>query len=191
MLRLNLNWDSVVFFSEWNVFSAYFFHLQKSLHQNRKHGNQNQPQQNERPHHPPTVTGLYNMLNTCHFKCDPWFAPVAQRRHKDGFCFHSDSEPDCISEWKKRDEERRRELEERRKKEEAEELRRLREREKEEEEKRKKEKGKKGSDSDSSSSSSDEGVDDHPLKKSKKPPPPPIPAPSDSDSSPPTEVLLL
>uniref|UniRef100_A0A3Q3XPP7 Lens epithelium-derived growth factor integrase-binding domain-containing protein n=1 Tax=Mola mola TaxID=94237 RepID=A0A3Q3XPP7_MOLML len=100
---------------------------------------------------------------------------------------YSDSEPDAISEWKKRDEERRRELEERRKKEEAEEIRRLREREKEEEEKKKKDKVKKRSDSDSSSSS-DEGVDDHPLKKSKKPPPPPIPAPSDSDSPPPSEV---
>uniref|UniRef100_A0A3P9P8U0 HDGF like 2 n=1 Tax=Poecilia reticulata TaxID=8081 RepID=A0A3P9P8U0_POERE len=102
---------------------------------------------------------------------------------------YSDSEPDRISEWKKRDEERRRELEERRKKEEAEELRRLREREKEEDEKKKKdkEKSKKETDSDSSSSS-DEGVDDHPLKKSKKPPPPPIPAPSDSDSPSPAEV---
>lgn len=102
----------------------------------------------------------------------------------------SDSEPDTISEWKKRDEERRRELEERRKKEEAEELRRLREREKEEEEKKRKDRRKKDSDSDSSSSS-DEGVDDHPLKKSKKPPPPPIPAPSDSDSPPPSEVRRL
>lgn len=106
--------------------------------------------------------------------------------------FRSDSEPDRVSEWKKKDEERRRELEEKRKKEEAEELRRLREREKEEEEKKKKDKENKtrrgSSSSSSSSNSSDEDVDDHPLKKSKKPPPPPIPAPSDSDSPPPAEA---
>uniref|UniRef100_A0A4W4FV46 Hepatoma-derived growth factor-related protein 2 n=1 Tax=Electrophorus electricus TaxID=8005 RepID=A0A4W4FV46_ELEEL len=103
----------------------------------------------------------------------------------------SDSEPDRISEWKKRDEQRRRELEERRKKEEAEELRKLREREKEEDEKRKREKenkGRHGHRSSAGSSSSDEGTDEHPLRKSKKPPPPPIPAPSDSDS--PAEARL-
>lgn len=133
---------------------------------------------------------MHHLLNTA-IRIPRYTPACCKRDHRGGcfvFCFfYSDSEPDTISEWKKRDEERRRELEERRKKEEAEELRRLREREKEEEEKKKKDKVKKRSDS---SSSSDEGVDDHPLKKSKKPPPPPIPAPSDSDSSP-SEVQLL
>ena len=47
--------------------------------------------------------------------CTHWFRCLSSAPR------HSDSEPDRISEWKKRDEERRRELEERRKKEEAEE----------------------------------------------------------------------
>lgn len=98
-----------------------------------------------------------------------------------GLLYYSDSEPDRVSDWKKRDEERRKELEERRKKEQAEEILKYREREKEEDEQRKKDKEKGKS---SGENSSDEGVDDHPLKKSKKPPPPPIPAPSDSDSGP-------
>uniref|UniRef100_A0A8C5LJ13 Hepatoma-derived growth factor-related protein 2 n=1 Tax=Leptobrachium leishanense TaxID=445787 RepID=A0A8C5LJ13_9ANUR len=74
----------------------------------------------------------------------------------------SDSSPDRISEWKKRDEERLHALEERRKKEQEEQLRRLREEEREEEERRKKEKlerDKATVDSDSSVS------DDHKPKK--------------------------
>lgn len=171
-----------------------FSHPQRSQLQNLVHGNLNPPQPKEHLHPRLTVTGQAAL------RVFTSYAPLicGIGRYYKYWCtyklviksrvfFDSDSEPDRISEWKKRDEERRRELEERRKKEEAEELRRLREREKEEEEKKKKEKeAKKGSDSDSSSS--DEGVDDHPLKKSKKPPPPPIPAPSDSDSPPPSEV---
>ncbi|XP_072261165.1 hepatoma-derived growth factor-related protein 2 isoform X2 [Pyxicephalus adspersus] len=71
----------------------------------------------------------------------------------------SDSSPDRVSEWKKKDEERRRELEDRRRKEQDEQLRRLREEEKEEEARRKKEKAEKAnaadSDSDSDSTSSE------------------------------------
>lgn len=64
----------------------------------------------------------------------------------------SDSSPDRISEWKKRDEERQRDLEERRRREQEEQLRRLREEEKEEEE-RKKKKTEKGNCADSDSDS--------------------------------------
>ncbi|KAG8454457.1 hypothetical protein GDO86_000904 [Hymenochirus boettgeri] len=80
----------------------------------------------------------------------------------------SDSSPDRISEWKKRDEERRRELEERRKKEQEEQLRRIREEEREEEEKKKREKTEKGGrgDSDSDSDKSEILADPKPTKSS-------------------------
>ncbi|XP_044162387.1 hepatoma-derived growth factor-related protein 2 isoform X3 [Bufo gargarizans] len=79
----------------------------------------------------------------------------------------SDSSPDRISEWKKRDEERQRALEERRRKQQEDQLRRLREEEKEEEVRKKMEKTEKGkADGDhNSSSSSDNEQLSKPVKR--------------------------
>ncbi|KAM3938866.1 hepatoma-derived growth factor-related protein 2 isoform 2-T2 [Leptodactylus fuscus] len=78
----------------------------------------------------------------------------------------SDSSPDRISEWKKRDEERQKALEERRRKEQEDQLRQLREKEKEEEARKKMEKTEKGKvDSDHKSSSSDDELVSKPVKR--------------------------